>query len=214
MLHFGMVKSFILQNWVGPALALLLSVGGSPVEGQRITRGEVIVMPGDLINVQFVGVKDFNGQFLVDDRGIVVLPMLGARQVTAIPWSEMRDSLFSLYAKELRYPAVQLTPLRRVTVLGHVNLAGVHMLDPHVTLAGAIGVAQGAAPDGDLRRIRVVRDGVTLVDGPAPETSVARLGIRSGDEIFVGRRGWWDRNSGTVVGALISAVVLLITVPR
>jgi len=192
----------------------LLGLGAGPLSAQGESRPDVLLLPGDLLSVQIVGEKDLTGQFLVDDRGLVVLPLLGARSVTWAPWSQVRDSLFAAYARELRIPSIQVTPLRRVTVLGHVNLAGMHMVDPHVTLAGAIAMAQGASPDGDLRRIRVVRDGRTLVDGPALDASVARLGIRSGDEIFVGRRGWWDLNSGTVVGALISAVALLVTVSR
>ena len=195
-------------------LALLLAIGARPVHAQSPARGDFAVLPGDLLNVQIVGEKDLAGQFLVDDRGMVVLPLLGARLVTGAPWSHVRDTLLAVYGRELRIPSVQLTPLRRVTVLGHVNLAGMHMLDPHVTLAGAIAVAQGASPDGDLQRIRVVRDGATIVERAAIETTVESLGIRSGDQIFVGRRGWWDRNSGTVVGALISAVALLVTVAR
>lgn len=214
VLHFGMMLSRSLIQWVRPLSMLLLGLGAGSIGAQVTAHSDFVVMPGDLINVQIVGEKDLNGQFLVDDRGIVVLPMVGARQVTWAPWHQTRDSLFALYARELRYPSVQLTPLRRVTVLGHVNLAGLHMLDPHVTLAGAIAVAQGASPDGDLGRVRIVRDGTTLLERAAIDATVASLGIRSGDQIYVGRRGWWDRNSGTVVGALISAVVLLVTVPR
>lgn len=216
VLHYGMMRSRSSHRLLRalPSPLLFLGLLAVPLAAQVTARSDFMVMPGDLINVQIVGEKDLNGQFLVDDRGVVVLPMLGARQVTGAPWSQMRDSLFALYGRELRYPAVQLTPLRRVTVLGHVNLAGLHMLDPHVTLSGAIAVAQGASPDGDLERIRLVRDGRTLLDRAAIDATVASLGIRSGDQIYVGRRGWWDRNSGTVVGSLISAVVLLVTVGR
>jgi protein involved in polysaccharide export with SLBB domain len=214
VLHLNAMRPFPAQRCLRLAFYLLFALWAQPLSAQRDDRREVLLLPGDLLSVQIVGEKELTGQFLVDDRGMVVLPLLGARSVTWAPWSQVRDSLFAAYARELRIPSVQVTPLRRVTVLGHVNLAGMHMVDPHVTLAGAIAMAQGASPDGDLRRIRVVRDGRTLVDGPALETSVSRLGIRSGDEIFVGRRGWWDRNSGTVVGALISAVALLVTVTR
>jgi len=216
VLHLDGMRLLPLCRSVRLMLCLLFAFGAGahPLRAQGNGRGGIVVLPGDLISVQIVGEKDLTGQFLVDDRGVAVLPLLGARAVTGAPWPQVRDSLLAAYARELRLPSVQLVPLRRVTVLGHVNLAGMHMLDPHVTLAGAIGVAQGASPDGDLRRIRVVRDGATLVDGAALEASFASLGIRSGDQIFVGRRGWWDRNSGTVVGALISAVALLVTVTR
>ncbi len=214
VLHLNLMRPFPKPRLFYAFCFLLFALGAPPLTAQGDDRPEVLLLPGDLLSVQIVGEKDLTGQFLVDDRGLVVLPLIGVKSVTWAPWPQVRDSLHAAYARELRIPSIQITPLRRVTVLGHVNLAGMHMVDPHVSLAGAIGMAQGASPDGDLRRIRVVRAGVTLIDGPALEASVARLGVRSGDEIFVGRRGWWDRNSGTVVGALISAVALLVTVAR
>lgn len=216
VLHFGMLRASSAPPRYRLCLSLVLFLGlfGRPVDGQDVGRRDLVVMPGDLLNVQIVGEKELTGQFLVDDRGMVVLPLLGVRGVTGAPWSTVRDSLLAAYTRELRIPSVQLIPLRRVTVLGHVNLAGMHMVDPHVSLAGAIAMAQGASPDGDLHRIRVVRDGVTVLDRAPVEATMTQLGIRSGDQIYVGRRGWWDRNSGTVVGALISAVALLVTVPR
>lgn len=214
MLHLTVMRSCVGWRSSLGWLALCGVLIAPSLSAQGRDDRALYLRPGDLLSVLVVGEKDLTGQFLVDDRGLVVLPLLGARPVTEAPWSQVRDSLLAEYARELRIPSIQITPLRRVTVLGQVNLAGMHMLDPHVTLAGAIAVAQGASPDGDLRRIRVVRDGVTLVDGAALEASMATLGIRSGDEIFVGRRGWWDRNSGMVVGAVISAVALLVTVSR
>lgn len=195
-------------------LLLTFAFGASPLLAQGDGRREIVVLPGDVISVQVLWEKDLTGQYLVDDRGMVVLPLLGSMIVTGAPWSQVRDSLLTAYTRELRIPSVQLIPLRRVTVLGHVNLAGMHLVDPQVTLAGAIAMAQGASLDGDLRRIRVVRDGTTVLDGADVDVTVAKLGIRSGDQIYVGRRGWWDRNSGTVAGALISAVALLVTVGR
>lgn len=216
VLHLSIMRSF--NRWLssGWLVSLTFALGGSAqgALAQGDERGDLVLRPGDLVNVQIVGEKELAGQFLVDDRGVVVLPLLGARGVTGAPWPQVRDSLLAAYGRELRIPSVQVIPLRRVTVLGHVNLAGMHMVDPHVTLAGAIALAQGATPDGDLQRIRVVRDGTTIVDRAAIEATLTKLGIRSGDQIFVGRRGWWDRNSGTVVGAVISAVALLVTVPR
>ncbi|MFZ9898098.1 MAG: polysaccharide biosynthesis/export family protein [Gemmatimonadaceae bacterium] len=193
---------------------LALSAEASMLHGQDAAATRVTLYPGDVIAVQIAAEKELTGQFVGDDRGGVVLPLLGARTVTGIPWGIARDSLLAAYARELRFPVVQLTPLRRVTVLGHVNLAGLHLLDPQVTIAGAIALAQGASLDGDLRRVRVVREGVTIVAEAPIEATVTTLGIRSGDQLFVGRRGWWDRNSGAVVGSLISAVALLVTVGR
>ena len=201
---------------VAAVVALRVCVGlvtGAPaLEAQGA--GSVRLVAGDAIEVRVVADTARSGVFVVDDRGDVVLPFIGTQRVTVASWGEVRDSLAARFARELRWQTVQLTPLRRVPILGHVNKAGLYWIDPHVSIAGAIAMAQGAASDGDLRRIRLVRDGGQWVGRVPLESTLAAVALRSGDQLYVERRTWWDRNSGTVVGALISAVALLVTVGR
>jgi Tat protein secretion system quality control protein TatD with DNase activity len=60
--------------------------------------------------------------------------------------------------------------------------------------------------------VRVVREGRTLVADVPVERLLIDADVRSGDQLFVERRGWWSRNSPSVVGALISAVAIVISV--
>jgi len=196
------------------SLGLALACSGVSLAAQGPGAPAVMLRAGDAIDVRIVAEADLSGVCPVDERGMVTLPLVGTRRVIGAPWPEVRDSLLAAFARELRYPSVQLTPLRRIPILGHVNKAGVQLVDPDVTLAGAIAMAQGASPDGDLAKVRVVRDGVTLMAAAPIDATVHQLDLRSGDQVVVGRRGWWDRNSGAVVGALISAVTLLVTAGR
>src|SRR5690606_38143674 len=118
---------------------------------------------------------------------------LGPQQVGGVSADVVKERLLAGYRNELRNPSIVITPLRRVYVLGEVNEPGLQLVDPTMSLAGAIALAGGANPNGDLRNIRVVRQGRVVLDKIPAERGLALVDVRSGDEIFVGRRGWFDR---------------------
>ncbi|MBV9774290.1 MAG: polysaccharide biosynthesis/export family protein, partial [Gemmatimonadetes bacterium] len=175
------------------ALGLLASPARTQQAAPAGTGGGVTLRPGDLIRVAVWREEDLSGEFPVNERGIVVLPLLGEREVTGIPIERLRDVLLEEYRKQLRNPSIQITPLRRVVVLGEVAKPGLQEVDPTITLAGAIALAGGPTPLGDMRRIRIVREGTVLQDRAAMETKLSSIDIRSGDQIFVGSRSWLER---------------------
>jgi polysaccharide export outer membrane protein len=172
----------------------------------------VTLHPGDVIELKVHPEAVLSGPVPVDERGIATFPILGPRPVGGVAWSEVRDAVIAAYRRELRDPVITLTPLRRISVLGAVNKAGIFLVDPTLPLAGAIALAEGASEEGDLRRVRVLREGRTLVADVPVERLLIDADVRSGDQLFVERRGWWARHSGAVVGALISAVSIVVSV--
>lgn len=151
---------------------------------------------------------------MVEPSGTAIFPLLGERQVVGYPFAEVRDQLLTEYQRELRNPSITITPLRRIYVLGEVNEPGLYTLDPTVSLAGAVAMAGGASPHGDLLRIQVIRDGAVVLRGVSTESDIGALGVRSGDQVFVGRRGWFDRNSTFLVSALLSMTSIVISLVR
>lgn len=169
------------------------------------------LLPGDVIRVAIWREPDLSGDFLVDERGVVTLPLLGKWNVLDAPIASLRDSLIAAYAVQLRNPSVTITPLRRISVLGEVTKPGLYIVDPTITLAGAVALAGGPTPIGDMNRLRVVRkDKVVLRAGDG--ASLRTIEIRSDDQIFVDRRGWLDRNGTLVASALISVATIVVTV--
>lgn len=146
-------------------LALLLCLPGLGVAQQAVSFDSLQLRPGDVVQVLVWREKDLSGEFVVDPTGRVVLPMLGERVVTDRGWGLVKDDLLAAYALELRNPSVELTPLRRVFVLGEVTEPGVYDLDPAMSLAGAVAMAGGANPQGDLRKVKILRDGTLVMDG-------------------------------------------------
>jgi protein involved in polysaccharide export with SLBB domain len=114
----------------------------------------------------------------------------------------------------LKNPSVTLTPLRRVQVLGEVTKPGQYLADPTFSLAGLVALAGGATPNGDLRRVRVVRGGETIVRSASVESLLLQGGVRSNDQVFVDRRPWIERNGAIAASTLISTVSIIIALIR
>jgi polysaccharide export outer membrane protein len=170
--------------------------------------------PGDVVKVEVWREKDLACQCRVDELGRLTIPMLGVIKATDLNWAQFRDSLLSLYQRELRNPSVTLTPLRRVQVLGEVTKPGVIFADPTLSLAGLVAMAGGATPGGDLRRVRVVRSGQTIIQSASVESLLLQAGFHSGDQVFVDRRPWIERNGAFVASAVISTASILIALIR
>jgi polysaccharide export outer membrane protein len=193
------------------AAAALMWLPSVVAAQQPVSFDTLRLRPGDVVNVLVWREEDMSGEFVVDPTGQVVLPLLGPRQVADRPWGQVKDALLEAYAVELRNPSIELTPLRRVFVLGEVTEPGMYDLDPALSLAGAVAMAGGANLQGDIRRVKVLRDGATVLDGVPVESGLAQVGVQSGDQILVGRRAWVDRNSTFLVSALLSLTSIAVT---
>ena len=201
-----------LNRWLPTLLLLTVPL---PCRGQEsVSTVDLSLLPGDVIEVAIWREEDLSGEFLVDPDGYVTLPLLGQRPVTGLSWQTVRDRLLGAYREELRNPSIELTPLRRIYVLGQVNEPGLYPVDPTVSLAGAVALAGGANSDGDLRNLRLVRAGALVLDGIPSENALASLDVRSGDEIFVGRRNWFSRNNTFVISAMLSLSTIIISLSR
>jgi protein involved in polysaccharide export with SLBB domain len=169
---------------------------------------------GDVVRVEIWREEDLSGEFQVDEMGTVTLPLLGTRTVTGMTTRELRDHLISEYRVQLNNPSITVTPLRRVHVLGQVNRPGVYTVDPTTTLAGVIALAGGADASGDLRRIQLFRDGEAYRHDASADATLAAIDVRSGDQIMVGRRSWFERNTTFIISALLSVTSLVISITR
>jgi polysaccharide export outer membrane protein len=199
---------------IGSALAVLglaFSATALGAQASGVAAPTFALKPGDVVEVFLWREQTLSGEFPVDERGYVVLPVIGSRAVTGAPWPQVRDSLLAAYARELRDQSVRLTPKRRIFVLGFVQEPGAYLADPTVPIAGAIALAGGASGDGDLRRVRVMRDGAVFLDGVSLESPLALADVQSGDQIYVARRGWFDRNSPFFVSAMVGLAGIIVT---
>ena len=195
-------------------LLILLSAGcasgaGTPgFELQPLAAGDEPLEPGDMVRVGFSVERDLNGDFPVDETFGVGLPLLGWTNVQGMSGSALRDSLVLAYGTQLRNQTVQVTPLRRVRVMGAVQNPGLYHIDPTMTLLDAIALAGGPATDGQLNGVDIIRDG-TVVASNLGEADLVGSFVRSGDQIMVPSRSWFSRNAGWVIGTVVSASAII-----
>ena len=195
-------------------ILLILATAPTPVETQGVSDpGKLFLVPGDIVRVMIWREPDLTGDFQVDQDGKVVLPLLGELRVDNKEWGAVRDQLLQGYRRELRNPSIELTPFRSVYILGEVNLPGRYNIHPtNDNLAGAVSLAGGVTSDGDVTNMRIIREGVIILDGIVGEQRLAELGVRSGDQLFVGRRSWLDRNSTFIASAVLSLGGIMVAI--
>lgn len=154
-----------------------------------------------------------SNEFRVDADGYVVLPRLGALQVTGKDPTTLRNELVSEYSRYLRSPAIEVTFLRRILVGGAVQKPNVYYIDPTMTIRDVLLEAGGATPLGHADRIELVRDGERIPVRLTQDVPVVESPIRSGDQIYVPERSWLSRNTNAAVGiggALLSFAATMI----
>jgi polysaccharide export outer membrane protein len=199
----------------GMALAVLFAAcSSSPPPSTALADGaepDLGLRPGDAVHVQVWREEDLSGEFTVDDRGVVTLPLLGDRQVAGLDPAELRDNLLADYREYLQNPAIQVTVLRRINILGAVTQPGLYPVDATISLSEALGMAGGITPTGDEDDIRVIRDGRVIHRALDQATMVGAVDIRSGDQVMVGEKGWFARNPGALLGSLLGASAVIIT---
>jgi protein involved in polysaccharide export with SLBB domain len=187
--------------------------GHAPLAGQQAAEGlrrSIYLYPGDVVELRVWREPEFSGQFLVDERGTVVLPRLGRLTVTDQPMDELREKLLSEFGRFLRNPSVDVVFLRRITVLGAVRNPGLYRIDPTLTVADVLAMAGGPMPEGRTDRIHIVRDGVQLESMVTEGTRLGESEIRPGDQLFVPERRWISRNPAVAVSVLSGLVSIAV----
>ncbi len=203
--------SIILGFWASEVRAQSVSAIDPSSADSPVARS--LLLPGDALQIRIWREPDLSGEFVVDEEGVVTLPMLGRVTAVDVSIADLRGLLITQYSEELRNPSIAITPVRRVYVLGEVNRPGMYGLDPTASLASAVALAGGANRDGDLRKLTLIRGDERLLSGVDPMADLLSTGTRSGDQIFVERRSWLERNqqfvATTVLGVAGIAVALI-----
>lgn len=172
------------------------------------------LLPGDVVRLRIWREPDLSGEFPVDETGTVTFPKLGAMNVASMPTDSLKNALLERYSQYLRNPAIEITILRRVNVLGAVIHPGLYPVDPTMTIADVLALAGGATPDGNRSRADLLRGGKRVAVRLAVSDRVADLPMQSGDQLFVPERSWVSRNQGVIAASISATVSLIIALYR
>jgi polysaccharide biosynthesis/export protein len=119
--------------------------------------------PLDVLRVSVFRVPELSGEYQVDAKGMIDLPLLGPISVRSYNPEQFALELERLYSvRYLNDPEVTIrvmsTSHNSVTVEGGVNSPGIYSLPGRTTLVGAIALARGIAfTDANPRRVAIFR---------------------------------------------------------
>jgi protein involved in polysaccharide export with SLBB domain len=159
------------------------SPGFTPLRGVPVPANYVIG-PGDEVLVRSTGVLDFELHLTVDRNGQIVLPKVGPMQLAGVRVAELEPYLTRELSRSFRNFTLSATlgQLRSIDiyVVGQARLPGKFTVSSLTSLVNAIFLSGGPNANGSMRRVRLVRDGKTLVDFDLYRFILE--GDRSGDE--------------------------------
>ncbi len=212
--HCVLALTAITILGLGATAATAQEGAGGRLSPSDVQVAQSLLLPGDALLIRIWREPDLSGEFVVDEEGVVTLPMLGRIRAIQMSIADLRAALIEQYADDLRNPSITITPVRRVYVLGEVNRPGMYGLDPTASLASAVALAGGASREGDLRKLTLIRDDQTLLSEVDPMADLLSTGTRSGDQIFVGRRGWLERNQQFVATTVLGVAGIVVALLR
>jgi len=202
-----------------PLLLALMSALIAPAAGaQEVDGTGSFLKPGDSVRIQIWRGGDLGGDYAIDEDGNLQLPLIGTVPVAHLTTDSLKTFLMASYSRYLKDPYITVVPLFRINVMGEVVSPGLYPVDATLGLSDILALAGGATETGDIDKVMVVQNGNVVtknlnaeLEGGVP---VTRLGIRSGDQIVVGRRGGINARDWAIVASMISASAIVFDVIR
>ncbi len=160
-----------------------------------------VLKPGDAIVIKFrqpTSLSKYNtGHYtythvdtvFVEGDTTVFVPFIGRLHVADFSAKELQDSIYRAYANYFKRPVYNISVMYRIYVVGEVKRPGEYFIEPYDDIWNAIGKAGGVTEYGDLKRVKVIRNGkrlsINLWKEMQKRSAVEEIGIRSGDIIEV-----------------------------
>jgi polysaccharide export outer membrane protein len=199
-------------------VGLLPGLFAPTVRADGADRSGSYLKPGDSVRIKIWRGGDLGGDYAIDEDGNLHLPLLGTVPVEEITTDSLKAFLTRGYSRYLKDPYITVVPLFRINVMGEVVSPGLYPVDATLGLSDILALAGGAKETGDINKVMVVQDGKVVTKNLKAEleagTPVTQLGIRSGDQIVVGRKGGISARDWAIVASMISATAIAYDVIR
>lgn len=179
------------------SLSLIEENTNVPEEPINVEVSDLILGPGDVIEILVWRNEDLNRTIKVLPPGKYYYPLVGEIQLTGVGVFQLRGELAEKLSKYIKNPQVSITvksiESHKFFVLGEVNRPGIFPIDSAPTALQAITAAGGANADAKLNSVLLVRGNtdnpvlrkldleVALVDGNFRDNVM----LQQGDLIYV-----------------------------
>ncbi len=212
-LHRSLAVSLVLPT--AAALAQSTTPATTPTDSSAVNSHQrPHLQPGDVIRLKVWREPDLTGDFVINESGDAVLPRIGALHVVSMSPDSLKTHVINTYTQYLRDPSIEVTFLRRITVLGSVNKPGLYDADETMMLTDVLALAGGVSPDGKRDKVELFRNGQLIVPKLRNDVRLVDSPIQSGDKLYVEEKGFFARNPYvlmSIAGTTIGLIALLST---
>jgi len=184
----------------------------------------LLIGPGDLLNITIYGEDDLPKDYIVDNQGIIVFPLVGEFKAAGLSQAEMSQVLAKSLKPFMKAPQVTVLITESanyiVTILGDVLKPGKYRIRGNPSVLNLIGEAGGPGPYPDLAGCSIIRDsrkmdldlGNYLTKDHFP---VNKFVLMPGDTIWVPTSPWPTIGEwGIIASILSSAVAVSVAISR
>lgn len=172
-----------------------------------------VLSRGDRLLVKLWVDSAFADTVRIAEDGVAILPRIGPVQLGALPLSSVADSVRRAYARVFSVPAVEVSPLIRVTVLGEVRRPGIYFIEPGSAARELVALAGGLTEIARESRIILIRGKSRERVKSWLSLSGVETMLQSGDAIVAERESWIQRNTFTLVSAasVLTSIILALS---
>jgi protein involved in polysaccharide export with SLBB domain len=209
----GTVSSSLARHASLVAVPLLLAACSSGPAGAPLSELQPVpittIRPGDIVAIEFWGQPELSGERIVDDHGLIHLPLLRAVEVAGLSAEQIRERLTELYGQYYEDPLIVVNVRLGVSVTGEVQMPRRYTVDPAFNVLDLLGVAGGLTFEAKRDQIQLNRESQRYIidmDDALLYTQADKLRLQSGDWIYVPRRFWTLQR--TLAYATIGVLVL------
>jgi polysaccharide export outer membrane protein len=158
--------------------------------------------PGDRLLVKLWLDTTLTDTVRLDETTSAIIPRLGPLPLAGLPASEIADSVRRAYTRVIRTPSIEITPLRRVTVIGEVNKPATYFLETRATLREAVAMAGGMTPIAVVSHVTIVRDTLRIRVKDWARRGGPSTVLHSDDVVWVDREPWIEQNLFSVISGV------------
>jgi hypothetical protein len=180
------------------------SASGKDADARRRQRAEAAFVrsrlkdgdfqPGDRLVLSVRGDAALTDTFTVRAGQVVQLPNIGDIPLAGVLRAELREHMQKQLGRFIQQPAIEVSSLVRIGVLGQVGQPGFYWVPADMLLSDAVMVAGGPTQVADFARSSIRRNADVLVTGKDARAVISggrtidQLNLRAGDELVVGER--------------------------
>ncbi len=122
---------------------------------------DFLLAPGDKVKLVVFGEDSLTGEYMIDPRGVVTIPMVGEIEASGLSESVLQSRIQQMFVSKgfLSHPLVtaDIQTMRPFYILGEVKNPGSYVYQPGMDVFKAIATAGGYTPRAAKRKILIYR---------------------------------------------------------